>query len=163
MYSPRLYKYRYSYVLYIPTEHPSVRYSLHTLFWYRHTHMTFPPPDYITIIRYDSRTYKLQVLPGHIHYKFFQDIYVTSSSRTYTLQVLPFENLLNWSYTHLWHFSKSQFNLKSDRVNLVTPAYSPIECLLDLPNVLAIQYKLGLERLTRHGNSNVIRLPVLKM
>ena len=24
---------------------PSVRYSLHTLFWYRHTHMTFPPPE----------------------------------------------------------------------------------------------------------------------
>ena len=23
---------------------PSVRYSLYTLFWYRHTHMTFPPP-----------------------------------------------------------------------------------------------------------------------
>ena len=24
---------------------PSVWYYLHTLFWYRHTHMTFPPPD----------------------------------------------------------------------------------------------------------------------
>ena len=23
---------------------PSVRYSLHTLFWHRHTHMKFPPP-----------------------------------------------------------------------------------------------------------------------
>ena len=31
--------------------------------------------------------------------------------------------------THLWPFSKSKFNLKSDRVNLVAPA-SPIECLL---------------------------------
>ena len=34
--------------------------------------------------------------------------------------------------THRWLFSKSKFNLKSDRVNLVTPA-SPIECLLLFP------------------------------
>ena len=34
-----------------------------------------------------------------------------------------------------------------------------IECLLYLPNVQAIQYKLGPERLTRLGNSNVLRLP----
>ena len=61
--------------------------------------------------------------------------------------------------THLGPFSKSKFNLKSDRVNLVAPA-SPIECLLHLPNVLAIQYKLGLERLTLLGNSNVLRLLV---
>ena len=33
--------------------------------------------------------------------------------------------------------------------------------LLYLPNVRAIQYKLGPERLTRLGNSNVLRLPVL--
>ena len=55
--------------------------------------------------------------------------------------------------------SKSKFNLKSNRVNYVAPA-SPIECLLYLPNVWAIQYKLGTERLTRLGNSNVLRLPV---
>jgi len=61
---------------------------------------------------------------------------------------------------HLWPFSKSKFNLKSDRVNLVAPA-SPIECLLYLPNAQTIQYKLGPERLTRLGNSNVLRLPVL--
>ena len=60
--------------------------------------------------------------------------------------------------THPWPFSKSKFNLKSDRVNLVAPA-SPIECLLYLPNVRAIQYKLGLERLTRLGTSNVLWLP----
>ena len=47
----------------------------------------------------------------------------------------------------------------SDRVNLVAPA-SPIECLPYLPNVRAIQFKLGPERLTRLGNSNVLRLPV---
>ena len=47
--------------------------------------------------------------------------------------------------THLWPFSKSKFNLKSDRVNLVAPA-SPIECLLYLPNVRVIQYKLEPER-----------------
>ena len=56
-------------------------------------------------------------------------------------------------------YSKSKFNLKSNRVNLVAPA-SPIECLLYLTNVLAIQYKLGQERLTQLGNSNVLRLPV---
>ena len=61
--------------------------------------------------------------------------------------------------THPWPFSKSKFNLKSDRVNLVAPA-SPIECLLHLPNVRAIQYKLGPEKLTRLGYSNVLRLPV---
>ena len=44
--------------------------------------------------------------------------------------------------THPWRFSKSKFNLKSDRVNLVAPA-RPIECLLYLPNVRAIQYTLG--------------------
>ena len=57
--------------------------------------------------------------------------------------------------------SKSKLNLKSDRVNLVAPA-SPIECLLYLPNVRAIEYKLGPERLTRLGNSNVLRLPVVR-
>ena len=61
--------------------------------------------------------------------------------------------------TPAWPFSKSKFNLMSDRVNLVAPA-SPIECLLYLPNVRAIQYKLWPERLTRLGNSNVLRLPV---
>ena len=39
MYSPRLYKYRDS------TVHTFGTVTLHTLFWYRHTHMTFPPPD----------------------------------------------------------------------------------------------------------------------
>ena len=56
---------------------------------------------------------------------------------------------------------KIKFNLKSARVNLAAPA-SPIECLLYLPNVRAIQYKLGPERLTRIGNSNALRLPVRK-
>ena len=61
--------------------------------------------------------------------------------------------------THLWPFSKSKLNLKSDRVNLLAPA-GPIECLLYFPNVRAIQYKLGPERLTRLGISNPLRLPV---
>jgi len=51
------------------------------------------------------------------------------------------------------HFNKSKFNLKSDRVNLVAPA-SPIECLL------GDTVQTGPEKLTRHGNSNVLRLPV---
>ena len=58
-------------------------------------------------------------------------------------------------YTYLWPFSKSKINLKSDRVNLVAPA-CPIECLLYSPNDRAIQYKLGPEKLTRLGNSNVL-------
>ena len=41
-------------------------------------------------------------------------------------------------FTLLWPFSKSRFNLMSDRVNLIAPA-SPVECLLYLPNVRAIQ------------------------
>ena len=53
----------------------------------------------------------------------------------------------------------STVNLKSNRVNLIAQA-SPIEYLLYLPNVWAIQYKLGPERLTRLGNSNELRLPV---
>ena len=71
----------------------------------------------------------------------------------------PFTELLTKLGLHLWPFSKSKFNLKSDRVNLVAPA-SPIKCLLHLPNVRAIQYKLGPEKLTQLGNSNVLRLPV---
>ena len=67
----------------------------------------------------------------------------------------------NMSCTCLWPFSKSKFNLKPDRVNLVAPA-SSIECLLYLPSVRAIQYKLGPERLPRLGNSNVLRLPLIK-
>ena len=45
MYSPRLYKYRDSYVLYKPAVHTFGTVTLHTLFWCRHTHITFPPPD----------------------------------------------------------------------------------------------------------------------
>ena len=60
---------------------------------------------------------------------------------------------------HLWPLRKSKFNLMSERVNPAAPA-SPIECLLYLPNVRAIQYKIGPERLTRLGNSNVLRLSV---
>ena len=46
MYSPGLYKYRGLYVLYIPTVHAFGSVNLRTLFWYRHTHMTFPPTGY---------------------------------------------------------------------------------------------------------------------
>ena len=64
-------------------------------------------------------------------------------------------------YKHLRPFIKSKFNLKFNRVNLVAPA-SPIEWLLHLPNDRAIQYKLGPENFTRLGNSNVLRLPVVR-
>ena len=42
-FSPRLYKYRESFVLYIPTVH-AFGSVLHTVFWQRHTYMTCPPP-----------------------------------------------------------------------------------------------------------------------
>ena len=54
---------------------------------------------------------------------------------------------------------KVNSSIKSDCVNLVAPA-SPVDCLLYLPDVCAVQYKRGPERLTRLGNSNVLRLPV---
>ena len=44
---------------------------------------------------------------------------------------------------------------------LLVAMASPFKCLLYLLNVRAIRYKLGPERLTRLGNSNVLRLPVL--
>ena len=52
MYSSKQHKYIYSYVLYKPTVHTfgSV-FHTHTL-WYRHTHMTFPPP---VIYSFDMR------------------------------------------------------------------------------------------------------------
>ena len=50
MYSPRLprlYKYRDSYVLYLPTVHAFGSIFLtHTLLVYRHPYMTFPPPGF---------------------------------------------------------------------------------------------------------------------
>ena len=49
--------------------------------------------------------------------------------------------LLVW-VTHPWPFSKSKFNLKFDRVNLVAPA-SSFQCLLYLPDVRAIPYRRG--------------------
>ena len=35
---------------------PSVWYYLHTLFWYRHKHMTFPPPDIPVRVENSSNT-----------------------------------------------------------------------------------------------------------
>ena len=49
MYSPRLYKFRDSHVLYKPTVQTFGTVNWHTLFWYRHTHMTFPLPGKIMI------------------------------------------------------------------------------------------------------------------
>ena len=45
MYSPKLYKYRDAYALYIPRVHTIGSVFLtHTLLVQTHTHMTFPPP-----------------------------------------------------------------------------------------------------------------------
>ena len=52
MYSPRLFKYQDSSVLlYTDTRqyNYSVPYHRRTLFWYRHTHVTFPHPDEIHV------------------------------------------------------------------------------------------------------------------
>ena len=51
MYFPRLYKHQDSYVLQYLQYKPLVRYLLHTLFWYRHTYMTFPPPGILFKIK----------------------------------------------------------------------------------------------------------------
>jgi len=69
MYSRRLYKYRDSYVLHIPTVHTFGTVNLHTLFWYRHTHMTFPPPGpmYKDDLRY---TFAMSDVQGWIRYTF---------------------------------------------------------------------------------------------
>ena len=69
--------------------------------------------------------------------------------RTIRINLIPL-------HTHLWPYSKSKFNLKSDGVNLVAPAAF-------LTNVRATQYKMGPKRLTRLGNSNVLRLPVFNI
>jgi len=62
---------------------------------------------------------------------------VTSNSKTTMpdLQPYPCTEICK----HLWPSSKSKFNLKSNRVNLVASA-SAIECLLYLPYVPSIQY-----------------------
>ena len=57
-------------------------------------------------------------------------IRIREATRSYKAYILCLSSLR----THLCPFSKSKFNLKSDRVNLVAPA-SPIECLIYLPNV----------------------------
>jgi len=57
-------------------------------------------------------------------------IRIRKATRSYKAYILCLSSLR----THLCPFSKSKFNLKSDRVNLVAPA-SPIECLIYLPNV----------------------------
>jgi len=82
-------------------------------------------------------------------------IYSLEYLRSITLgcKIYELKNLI------LWHGLNS-FNLKSELDNLASSA-SPIECLLYLPNVRAIQYKLGPKRLTRLGNSNVLRLPLI--
>ena len=61
---------------------------------------------------------------------------------------------------HLWPLSKSKFNLSLTASTLLHRLVL-FYCLLYLPNVPAIQYKLGPERLTRLGNSNVLRVPVI--
>ena len=90
--------------------------------------------------------------------KIFLNLYISIYLSKY-LYILGIKQLENNGYTNLWPFSKSKFNLKSNRVNLVAPA-SPIECLLYLP--IDTVHKPGPERLIWLKNSNVLRLPVDK-
>ena len=66
-------------------------------------------------------------------------------------------------YTHLWSFSKSKFNLKYDRVNLVAQRLVLLSVWFNYIMFVAIQYKLGLKRLICLGFSNVLWLPVLSL
>jgi len=105
--------------------------------------------------------YTTDLLVSFLYVKNQKMIRIWVVNNYWTLYINEFKECLEVeSYTHPWPISKSKFNLKSDCVNLVAPAYSPFECLLYLPDVRAIQYKLGLERLTQLGNSNILQLPV---
>ena len=111
-----------------------------------------PPPDIIFILKLRFEGYRcksdipLYVFGGSVEITFTDPLFINYVKPRNSRTSDP--------------FSKSKFNLKSDHVNLVAPA-SPIECLLYLPNVRAVQYKLGPERLTRLIISNVLlRLPV---
>jgi len=64
-------------------------------------------------------------------------------------------------YTHLWSFSKSKFNLKSDRVNLVAQRLVLLSVCFIYP--MSGRYKLGLKRLTCLGFSNLLWLPVFSL
>ena len=122
---------------------------LFVIFWFRINVVENMCKIFIKI-KWDSDTLSIRV--GHIidsppPHGFA--CYLTSQNVSHGGCVILLKN--NKYHTHLWPFSKRKFNLKSDRVNLVARA-SPIECLLFLANVWAIQYKLGPERLTRLGN-----------
>ena len=80
----------------------------------------------------------------------FKDIHVSENLIKYLFKLVGkgMQHLLMFHFHAPWPSSKSRVNLKSNRVNLVAPNI-PIECQLYLPNVRAIQYKLGLEKLTR--------------
>ena len=60
--------------------------------------------------------------------------------------------------THPWPSSKSKFNLKSDRLNLLWHQLVLLNVCFIYP--MSGRFKLGPKRLTRPGNSNVLRLPV---
>ena len=114
-------------------------------------HFKYPYPS--KLIKYFHFFLCLMLEYSDIRFK-WKTIEDTTSTVLWLLNYKPKHHA-----THPWPCSKSKFNLKSNHVNLVAPA-SPIECLFYLPNVWATPYKLGPERLTRHGNSNVLRLLV---
>ena len=64
------------------------------------------------------------------------------------------------SIKHLWPFSKSKFNLKFNRINLVSPA-SPIWVPALFTQCLDDKVQTGTGKVDLLGNSNVLRLPVL--
>ena len=82
------------------------------------------------------------------------------------IAIMQLEVKVHTFQAQLWPFSKFKFNRKSDRVNLVTPA-SPTECRVSYWCKCLLYTQCPgdtvqtIERLTRLGNSNVLRLPII--
>ena len=76
MYSPRLYKERDSYVLYIPTVHAFGSLSLTNTFWYRHTNMTFPPPGFLPVYFFQGHNLAKCKKAVIFNIYYFKDIFI---------------------------------------------------------------------------------------
>ena len=120
MYSPRLYKYRDSYVLYIPTVLTVHAFGsvllTHTL-WYRHTrhtHMTFPPPADSKRLRF-SITYEHSLVQTH------------STSQTWRFRPLLTVNVFgSVLLTHtLWYR-----HTRHHKHDVSAPCFCILNCLL---------------------------------
>ena len=112
MYAPRLYKYRDSSVLYTPTVQISVPYYTHTLFWYRHKHMTFPPPSTVVIRTWQSVF-------------FAEEVFLTSSILSQD-QNSTFKQLNKKQDQYMGKMVEKHLNKKKD-LNLNFEVWKPFE------------------------------------